>query len=112
MAPVSEQIEVDLESLIRRHQADIWRYLGATASDADDLTQETFLALGKATFEVRTDRETTAYLRKVARNQLLVMRRRAGRAIGTVDLTAADQVWADMVEPGGTEGLLAALTER
>ena len=39
-----ERVEMDLASLVREHQADVWRYLrylGAAADDADDLTQET-----------------------------------------------------------------------
>ena len=38
---------LDLAELVREHQADVWRYLrylGADGHDADDLTQETFLA--------------------------------------------------------------------
>ena len=38
----------DPESFVRAHQAGVWRYLrllGASATDADDLLQETFLAV-------------------------------------------------------------------
>jgi len=93
MTAVSERIEVDLESLVRRYQDEVWRYLrylGATPADAEDLTQENFLALGRAAFEKRSERETAAYLRKVARNQLLMLRRSSGRTVGTVDLAAAE----------------------
>ena len=93
MTAGSERIEVDLESLARRYQAEVWwylRYLGATPADAEDLMQETFLALGRAAFEERSERETATYLRKVARNQLLMLRRSSGRTVGTVDLAAAE----------------------
>ena len=112
MTAVSERTEVDLESLVRQHQAEVWRYLrylGASASDADDLTQETFLAMGRAAFEERCPRATAAYLRKVARNQLLMLRRSAGRKINTVELAAAEQVWVDLVEPQGMDSLLDLL---
>lgn len=103
-----------LAELINAHQADVWRYLrylGAEAADADDLTQETFLALGRAKFQHRSRAETTAYLRTIARNQLLMLRRFQGREIATVQLDAAEQVWAANVADAGMEGLLASLTE-
>jgi len=56
----------DVESLVRAHQDGVWRYLrllGATAADADDLLQETFLAF------LRRPRaaDATALLRTIAR---------------------------------------------
>jgi len=117
MTAVSEQTEVDvavvnlaiadLPALIDQHQADVWRYLrylGAEAADADDLTQETFLALSRSVFEERSINETAAYLRTVARNQLLMFRRFQGRQIDTVQLEAAEQVWAETAESPGVEG--------
>ena len=109
MTVVSEQTEVvltaaelanagrsslDLAGIIDRHQADVWRYLrylGADSNDADDLTQETFLALNRAKFQHRSNGETAAYLRTIARNQLLMFRRLQGREIDTVQLEAAEQ---------------------
>jgi RNA polymerase sigma-70 factor, ECF subfamily len=114
MTAVSEPIEVDLAELVREHQAEVWRYLrflGAAAADADDLTQETFLAVARSTFEARSRPETTAYLRTVARNQLLMARRRDGRQIDTVDLAAAEAVWAEAAGDDGLGGYLDALAE-
>jgi RNA polymerase sigma-70 factor (ECF subfamily) len=91
-------VEFDLASLVREHQADVWRYLrylGAAADDADDLTQDTFLSVARTPFELRSRGETAAYLRTAARNQLLMLRRRQGRQISTVELTAAEEVWAE-----------------
>jgi len=104
----------DLAHLVEKHQADVWRYLrylGAEAADADDLTQETFLATSRASFEQRSPSETAAYLRTVARNQLLMFRRSQGRAVDTVRLESAEQVWVEMVPDAGMGGLLATLTE-
>ncbi len=104
----------DLAELVREHQADIWRYLrylGAMASDADDLTQETFLAVARSEFTEQSPQQTAAYLRTVARNQLLMARRRQGREITTVELATAEQVWSQTIDPGGTTGFLAALAE-
>lgn len=124
MTAVTEQIEADVESvnlaqvdlaaLVAEHQADIWRYLrylGAESADADDLTQETFLAFHRATFAERSPVETAAYLRTVARNQLLMFRRFQGREIDTVELEAAEQVWAETVERASMSGILETLAD-
>jgi RNA polymerase sigma-70 factor (ECF subfamily) len=103
----------DLASLVREHQADLWRYLrylGAAADDADDLTQETFLSVARTPFELRSRGETAAYLRTAARNQLLMLRRRQGRQISTVELTAAEEVWAEATAGGGFNEFLDALS--
>jgi RNA polymerase sigma-70 factor (ECF subfamily) len=41
-------------------------------------------------------------LRVVARNQLLALRRRQRREVGTVELEAADSVWAAAAGPDGS----------
>src|SRR4051795_8801330 len=98
----------DLASLVRQHQAGVWRYvrfLGADPTEADDLTQETFLAAARGQFVERDERQTAGYLRVVARNQLLALRRRQNREVGTVELEAADSVWA---AAAGSDGSLAS----
>ncbi len=114
MTAVSDppQQAFDLARLVHEHQADVWRYLrflGASSDDADDLTQETFLAVGRTPFEIRSRHETAAYLRTAARNQLLMLRRRQGRQIETVDLAAAEEVWAEATTDGGMNEFLDAL---
>ena len=104
----------DLAAVVREHQADVWRYLrylGAAADDADDLTQEMFLAVARTPFEVRSRGETAAYLRTAARNQLLMLRRRQGRAATMVELAAAEDVWATMTPDGRSSAVLEALAE-
>lgn len=106
----AEPVEVppgplDLAELVRRHQAGVWRYvrfLGADRTEADDLTQETFLAFARSEFRERCDRQTAGYLRVIARNQLLALRRKQNREISTVDLEAADSVWAGAAGPDGS----------
>jgi RNA polymerase sigma-70 factor (ECF subfamily) len=96
--------EIDLAALVRQHQAGLWRYmrfLGADRSEADDLTQETFLAFTRADFVERDERQTAGYLRVVARNQLLALRRKQNREVGTVELEGADSVWAAAAGPDG-----------
>ena len=105
-------VALDLTSLVREHQAEVWRYLrylGAAADDADDLTQETFLAVARAPFDQRSRGETAAYLRTAARNQLLMLRRRQGRQVSTVELTAAEQVWAEATGGQAFDEFLDAL---
>jgi RNA polymerase sigma-70 factor, ECF subfamily len=95
----------DLAALVQNHQANVWRYLrylGAEENEVDDLTQETFLAFAKANFVEHCPRQTAAYLRTVARNQLMVHRRRQHREISTVQLEAADSVWAEEAGPDGS----------
>ena len=119
MTAVSQQTEVvlaafNLASIVDQHQADVWRYLrylGAEAADADDLTQETFLALSRSKFEQRSTRETAAYLRTIARNQLLLFRRLQGREVDTVELVAAENVWAKTIGPTGMDSILETLTD-
>ena len=96
---------LNLADLVHQHQAGVWRYvrfLGADRSEADDLTQETFLAFARSEFVERCDRQTAGYLRVVARNQLLALRRKQNREIGTVELEAADTVWAAAAGPDGS----------
>ena len=104
---------IDLANLVEQHQAGIWRYLrwlGATAAEADDLTQETFLAVTRTSFDDRTVSQTAAYLRAAARNQLLMLRRKQKRQIRTVDLESAESVWAEWAGEDGSAGdLLDAL---
>jgi RNA polymerase sigma-70 factor (ECF subfamily) len=95
--PAQTLAPVDLTDLVHQHQAAVWRYLrylGADGTEAADLTQETFLAFARARFAERDPRQTAGYLRTVARNQLLALRRRQRREINTVELEAADSVWA------------------
>jgi RNA polymerase sigma-70 factor (ECF subfamily) len=94
----------DLAKLVGQHQASVWRYLrylGADTSEAADLTQETFLAFARAKFAERDSRQTAGYLRTVARNQLLALRRRQKREVSTVGIEAADRVWAVAAGPAG-----------
>jgi RNA polymerase sigma-70 factor (ECF subfamily) len=105
-------VKFDLASLVREHQADVWRYLrylGAAEHDADDLAQETFLAVARSPLELRSRSETAAYLRTAARNQLLMLRRKQGRQVGTVELAAAEEVWAQRVPDGDSNAIVDAL---
>ena len=103
----------DLESVVRQHQAGVWRYLrllGCTADAADDLTQETFLVLLRRGFERRGDPETWSFLRQTARH--LHLRRVCGNGRRTRELRAdlVDEVWAEMADEAGDAWIEALRT--
>ena len=103
-----------MAGLVRAHQADVWRYsrfLGCSESEAEDLVQETFLAVLRSQFEVRSPAETAAYLRTVARNCLMMLRRKQRAGPPTVDVEAAEAVWARRVGEDGFDSYLTALRE-
>jgi len=101
-----------LDDLVHEHQAGVWRYLrflGSSEAEADDLTQETFLAVMKRPFEQRSPAETAAYLRTVTRNRLLALRRKSGRETSVADLEQAETVWAEVAGEDGGDAYLSAL---
>ncbi|HLA84622.1 MAG TPA: RNA polymerase sigma factor [Thermoguttaceae bacterium] len=103
-----------MAGLVRAHQAGVWRYLrflGCDHGEADDLTQETFLAVLRDGFEVRSPAETAGYLRTVARHRLLAARRKTQNRPALVDLEAAEAVWARAAGDDGLGDYLAALGE-
>ena len=84
------------ELLIREYQASVWRYLralGCEQSLADDLTQETFIAVLRRPFVQISPAATSSYLRRVAYH-LLVSYRRLDRKMKTTDeIDALDEQW-------------------
>lgn len=94
------------DAVIRRHQADVWRFLrllGAAPSLAEDLTQEAFLAIESAAPEDRGDKATGSWLRSVARRLFLRHLRDARRGapgglrpgLETLDATVLERLWAE-----------------
>ena len=56
-AAMMTERQTQLADLVRQHQAGVWRYLRFLGCDrplADDLTQETFLAVLETPFDIRT----------------------------------------------------------
>ncbi|MGE0431385.1 MAG: RNA polymerase sigma factor [Planctomycetota bacterium] len=107
--------------LVDSHQAGVWRFLRALGCDgatADDLTQETFLELLQSAFEHRSDSETAAFLRKVARSRWLKLRQRRQRAAevpleaGDDDGVAVEAAWQQWHPDGtGSDDVLAAMRD-
>lgn len=105
---------LDLAALMREHQAGVWRYLralGAEPNLADDITQETFLAVYRKPFEQRSRGQTIAYLRIVAKNLFLKSRRKAGREVAVAELEHVEAEWTDLVGKEDGAELVTALKE-
>lgn len=89
-------LELDLAEIVARHQVTVWRYLralGAEASLADDLTQDTFLEVMRRPFEQYNDAATASYLRRVAHNLFISRRRREGRITVTEHAEQFETAW-------------------
>ncbi|HEV3024964.1 MAG TPA: sigma-70 family RNA polymerase sigma factor [Pirellulales bacterium] len=113
MAIATEKRPGDLAGLVRTHQAGIWRYLrflGADETQADDLTQDVFLAVLGKPFVEHSATATSAYLRTVARNLFLMSARRRRRQPTIEQLDLADEVWERLSGDDG-EAALAALRD-
>ncbi len=104
MATVVRKQSGDLVELMQAHQASVWRYLrflGCDAAQADDLTQETFLAVHRKPFEERSAEATAVYLRTVARNLFLMSLRRARRRAIVANLEVIEEVWQQFAADDG-----------
>ena len=110
MEPARRDPEVDLIGLVENFQAGIWRYLrrlGCDPSTADDLCQETFLAVCDRPFEVRTTDATRGYLRRVAGNLFLKHRRAERRQARSIE--AAEHTWNQLCAADDGEAYREAL---
>jgi RNA polymerase sigma-70 factor, ECF subfamily len=104
----------DPAMLIQQHQAGVWRYLralGCDAAEADDLTQDTFLAVLKSEFQILSEAATATYLRKVAYNFMVSARRRAGKVHTVENVEEFDTAWSQWTRGDNGEHLLDALRE-
>lgn len=102
---------IDLEALVRAHQAGVWRYLrslGCASDQADDLTQDTFLVALDKGFEDSDDAATRAYLRRTARFLWLRGQRKARRRAELL-AAAVDRLWERDCERDDGEAWLEAL---
>jgi RNA polymerase sigma-70 factor (ECF subfamily) len=102
----------EMAALVRAHQVGVWRYLrflGCHPAEADDLVQETFLAVFRKEFEQRSPEQTSAYLRAVARNRFLMARRKDRNTPPAVELEAAEAVWARIAGEDGLNDSIEAL---
>ncbi|MCA8951415.1 MAG: hypothetical protein KDE27_18045, partial [Planctomycetes bacterium] len=98
--------------LTDRQRAALWRYLrvlGASACDADDLTQEAcVVALRREDFDASSPAGVFAFLRTTARHLFL----RANRhRVGERELAEADAVWDARCPDGTGDDYTAALRD-
>ena len=98
MSTDSQQTSDSLDpvELIGQYQVGVWRYLrvlGCDDAEADDVTQETFLAVLRKPFEIYSDAATAAYLRRVAYNLFISQRRRARRETLVDDVDQLNVTW-------------------
>jgi RNA polymerase sigma-70 factor (ECF subfamily) len=104
----------EIGQVIRDHQAGVWRYLRVLGCDlplADDLTQETFLAVLQRPFQDIHPAATSAYLRKVARNLFLAEQRKRNRQVELTAIEEIDAVWERWAGRDEGESLLSALQD-
>jgi RNA polymerase sigma-70 factor (ECF subfamily) len=102
----------DPARLIESHQAGVWRYLralGCDPTEADDLTQETFLTVLKKPFDDYNRSATASYLRRVAHNLFISQKRRAGRVTAVPNIEEVDALWARWITNDNGDALLQAL---
>jgi len=100
--------------LIQDHQAGVWRYLralGCEAAQADDLTQETFLAVLQRPFQDYSPAATGAYLRKVAHNFFITQHRRAGKVTAVENIEEFEAEWVRWAGDDHGEAQLTALRD-
>lgn len=113
-ATMPETTGFDPVELIEKYQTGIWRYLralGCEPAEADDLTQETFLAVLQRPFQDYGPAATAAYLRKVAHNHFASARRRAGKVTAVENIEEFDKSWEKWAGTDDGEVLLEALRE-
>jgi RNA polymerase sigma-70 factor, ECF subfamily len=104
--------------LLRSHHKEIWRYLrflGCEDALADDLVQETFLAVLKKPPTSPDAAAVRAYLRTIARNQYLAHLRESNRQtkvdVAELEVEAAEEVWSAAHPRDGGEERLSALDD-
>ncbi len=114
MTRVPSSTGFDPVRLIEKHQTGIWRYLralGCDPAEADDLTQETFLAVLQKPFDDYNRAATASYLRKVAHNLFITVRRRAGRVLPVAEIEQVETIWARWAGQDNGEVMLDYLRE-
>jgi RNA polymerase sigma-70 factor, ECF subfamily len=113
-AQAPDAVGFDPVRLINQYQAGVWRYLralGCSPSQADDLTQETFLSVLQRPFQEITPAATAGYLRKVALNALISQQRRSGKVMSVENVEELDRTWTAWAGNDNGEAVLDALKD-
>lgn len=104
----------DPARLIQDHQVGVWRYLralGCEATQAEDITQETFLAVLQKPFQEINPAATSAYLRKTALNFYISHQRRAGKVVAVAEVEELDRTWSQWTGNDNGEAVVDALRD-
>ena len=112
--PVEPAETIDPSQIIDEHQAGVWRYLralGCDSAEADDLTQDTFLAVLQKPFVNYGPAATAGYLRKVAFNRFISTRRKSGKLVLMEQVEEVDQAWTRLASDDHGETLLDNLQQ-
>jgi RNA polymerase sigma-70 factor (ECF subfamily) len=107
----SEASRLDVAGLVREHQAGLWRFLRALGCDArlaEEIAQDTFVAVLRRPFTARDARATAAYLRTTAKH-LLLKAKRSGMHRPRLDLDAIEAAWVEDCGDDGGDAFVAAL---
>ena len=103
-----------LEELVETHQTMVrgfLRFLGCPLHLVDDVCQDVFLSVLASAFEHRSDEQTAAYLRKVARHLFLKAMHRERRHPLPLEPEAAESAWIRFEGEDGGLGTLDALRD-
>jgi RNA polymerase sigma-70 factor (ECF subfamily) len=113
-APKPDMTGFDPVRLIEDHQVGVWRYLRALGCDvttADDLTQDTFVAVLRSGFQEHSHAATAAYLRKVAHNFYVSALRREGKVNAVANIEDFETHWTRWAGDDNGEELIGALRD-
>ena len=113
-APTTQATGYDPVRLIETYQPGVWRYLRALGCDAalaEDLTQDTFLAVLQRPFQDINPAATAVYLRKTAFNLFISHQRRAGKVTAVEHVEELDRTWSQWAGNDQGEALLDALRD-
>ena len=85
------------------------RFLGCSETQAEDLTQETILAVLQQLPSLREPGALPAYCRSIARNLFLKSLKRTGSEPLSMDLERAEEAWRKVADDARWEAYLEAL---
>ncbi len=100
--------------LIANYQAGVWRYLrtlGCEPALAEDLTQDTFLAVLQKPFQDYNPAATAGYLRRVAYNLFISHQRRSGKVVAVENVEELEQQFGEWAGNDGGDDALDALRD-
>ena len=112
--PTSQVTGFDPVRLIENYQTGVWRYLrsmGCEASLAEDLTQDTFLAVLQKPFQDYNPAATSAYLRRVAYNLFISHQRRSGKVTAVENIDELTRQFVALASDDGGESAIEALKQ-